>query len=63
MFSHPTYDPTAAERPVAPQMDSPMFPGHYAQTTGVPRVGSQPENPCARATAVDFYRSQLTPGA
>eukprot|EP00959_Pyramimonas_sp_CCMP1952_P073517 1536605-Pyramimonas_sp.AAC.1 len=38
-FSHPIYGPTAAERPVAPRMYSPMFPDCYAQTTGAPRVG------------------------
>eukprot|EP00959_Pyramimonas_sp_CCMP1952_P372888 7808623-Pyramimonas_sp.AAC.1 len=40
-----------------------MFPDYYAQTTGIPRVGGQPDNPCARATASDFYRSELTRGA
>eukprot|EP00959_Pyramimonas_sp_CCMP1952_P049376 1031500-Pyramimonas_sp.AAC.1 len=29
-FSHPTYDPTAAERPVALLMDAPMFLDYYA---------------------------------
>eukprot|EP00959_Pyramimonas_sp_CCMP1952_P112686 2355865-Pyramimonas_sp.AAC.1 len=62
-FSRPTFDPTAAERPVAPPMDAPMFPEYYAQETGVPRVDIQPESPCVRATADDFYRSQLTRGA
>eukprot|EP00959_Pyramimonas_sp_CCMP1952_P331743 6946640-Pyramimonas_sp.AAC.1 len=41
-FSNPTYDPTAANRPVAPQMDSATFPDYDAQTTGADRVGSQP---------------------
>eukprot|EP00959_Pyramimonas_sp_CCMP1952_P184254 3852922-Pyramimonas_sp.AAC.1 len=62
-FSHLTYDPTAANRPVAPHLDSAMFSDCYAQPTGVPRVGSQTENPHVRETADDLYRSQLTRGA
>eukprot|EP00959_Pyramimonas_sp_CCMP1952_P113138 2364921-Pyramimonas_sp.AAC.1 len=62
-FSHPIYDPTAAERPVASQMDSPVFPDYHAQTTGIFRAGIRTENPRALATADDFYRPQLTRGA
>eukprot|EP00959_Pyramimonas_sp_CCMP1952_P029896 627267-Pyramimonas_sp.AAC.1 len=62
-FSHPTCDPTAAGRPTAPPMNFPLFLDYHAQVTGSPRVGTQPENPCARATADDFYQSQLTRGS
>eukprot|EP00959_Pyramimonas_sp_CCMP1952_P129933 2717259-Pyramimonas_sp.AAC.1 len=62
-FSHPACDPPAAERPTAPPMHAPVFRHYYAQETGVPRIGSQPDNPCVRATAGDFYLSQLTRGA
>eukprot|EP00959_Pyramimonas_sp_CCMP1952_P057380 1197722-Pyramimonas_sp.AAC.1 len=57
-FSHPASGPTAANRPVAPRMDSAIFPRYYAQTTGVPRAGSQPENPCVRATADDYLTAK-----
>eukprot|EP00959_Pyramimonas_sp_CCMP1952_P242254 5063532-Pyramimonas_sp.AAC.1 len=43
-LSHPTCDPTAAERPAAPPMDSSLFPDFHAQVTGKPRVGTQSEN-------------------
>eukprot|EP00959_Pyramimonas_sp_CCMP1952_P082375 1721221-Pyramimonas_sp.AAC.1 len=59
-FSHPTYDPTAADRPTAAPMDFPVYPDYHAQVSGNPRVGTQPENPHARATADDFYQSPLT---
>eukprot|EP00959_Pyramimonas_sp_CCMP1952_P003697 77862-Pyramimonas_sp.AAC.1 len=38
-------------------MDFPLHPDYHAQITGNPRVGTQPENPYARATADDFYQS------
>eukprot|EP00959_Pyramimonas_sp_CCMP1952_P238881 4991964-Pyramimonas_sp.AAC.1 len=44
-------------------MNPAMFPDFYAQTTGAPPVWSQSGNPCVRATADDFHRSQLTRGA
>eukprot|EP00959_Pyramimonas_sp_CCMP1952_P316218 6618416-Pyramimonas_sp.AAC.1 len=30
-FSHPTCDPTAAERPAAPPMDFSLYPDYHAQ--------------------------------
>eukprot|EP00959_Pyramimonas_sp_CCMP1952_P131279 2744977-Pyramimonas_sp.AAC.1 len=30
-FSHPTYDPAAADRPTAAPIDHPLFPDYYAQ--------------------------------
>eukprot|EP00959_Pyramimonas_sp_CCMP1952_P154796 3238413-Pyramimonas_sp.AAC.1 len=62
-FSHQTYDPTSADRPTAAPMDHSLFPDYHAQVSGIPRVGRQPENPCVRATADDFYLSQLTRGS
>eukprot|EP00959_Pyramimonas_sp_CCMP1952_P068837 1436657-Pyramimonas_sp.AAC.1 len=44
-------------------MDFPLYPDYHAQVTGNPRVGTQPENPHVRATADDFYQSQLTRGS
>eukprot|EP00959_Pyramimonas_sp_CCMP1952_P332775 6968572-Pyramimonas_sp.AAC.1 len=44
-------------------MDHPLFPDYHAQVSGTPRVGTQPENPYVRATADDFYKSQLTRGS
>eukprot|EP00959_Pyramimonas_sp_CCMP1952_P254440 5314588-Pyramimonas_sp.AAC.1 len=47
-------------------MESAEFLDTYAQTTGAPRApraGSQPGNSYVRATADDFYRSQITKGA
>eukprot|EP00959_Pyramimonas_sp_CCMP1952_P172182 3597489-Pyramimonas_sp.AAC.1 len=63
MVCHPTYDPTAADCPAAPPMDFPVYPDYYAQVTGNLRVGTLPENPYVRATADDFYQSQLTRGS
>eukprot|EP00959_Pyramimonas_sp_CCMP1952_P060999 1274281-Pyramimonas_sp.AAC.1 len=37
-FSHPTYDPTAADGPTVSPIDAPMFPDYYAQETGNPRA-------------------------
>eukprot|EP00959_Pyramimonas_sp_CCMP1952_P398032 8339859-Pyramimonas_sp.AAC.1 len=62
-FSHPTCDPTAAERPTAPPMDFLLYPDYHAQVTGNPRVETQPENPHVRATADEFDQSQLTRGS
>eukprot|EP00959_Pyramimonas_sp_CCMP1952_P334692 7008783-Pyramimonas_sp.AAC.1 len=56
-FSHPTYDPTFVDRPTAAPMDHPLYPDDHAQVSGIPRVGTQPENPHVRATADDFYQS------
>eukprot|EP00959_Pyramimonas_sp_CCMP1952_P331666 6945008-Pyramimonas_sp.AAC.1 len=39
-------------------MGSAMFAAYYAQTTGVPPRGSQPEDPHVRAVADVFYISQ-----
>eukprot|EP00959_Pyramimonas_sp_CCMP1952_P135367 2832329-Pyramimonas_sp.AAC.1 len=44
-------------------MDHPFYPDYRAQVSGIPRVGTQPENPYVRATADDFYQSQLTRGS
>eukprot|EP00959_Pyramimonas_sp_CCMP1952_P246831 5159005-Pyramimonas_sp.AAC.1 len=45
-FSHPTCDPTAAERPTAPPMDYPVYPDHHAQVTGNPRGNAAGESAC-----------------
>eukprot|EP00959_Pyramimonas_sp_CCMP1952_P236901 4950840-Pyramimonas_sp.AAC.1 len=44
-------------------MDFPLYHDYHAQVTGNPRVGTQPENPYARATADVFHQSQLTRGS
>eukprot|EP00959_Pyramimonas_sp_CCMP1952_P105444 2204319-Pyramimonas_sp.AAC.1 len=62
-YRHPTCDPTAAERPAAPPMDFPLYPDYHAQVTGNARVGMQPESLYVRASADDFYQSQLTRGS
>eukprot|EP00959_Pyramimonas_sp_CCMP1952_P129360 2705143-Pyramimonas_sp.AAC.1 len=36
-------------------MDAPMFPDYYAQETGNPRVGSQPDNPYSQLTRGSGY--------
>eukprot|EP00959_Pyramimonas_sp_CCMP1952_P389050 8151479-Pyramimonas_sp.AAC.1 len=44
-------------------MDHPLYPDYHAQVSGISRVGTQPEKPYVRATADDFYQSQLTRGS
>eukprot|EP00959_Pyramimonas_sp_CCMP1952_P418100 8759589-Pyramimonas_sp.AAC.1 len=44
-------------------MDYPFYLDYRARVSGTPRVGTQPGNPYARATADDFYQSQLTRGS